>query len=146
MSARKRIGEILIEAGLITPEKLEEALARQKQDHRRIGKIMLGMGLLDENEFLKHLATQLGISFISLEHYLAEPVIVRLLPREMCRKYRLMALNKVGNRLTVAMDDPLDIIALDDIQLLTGLLVKPLLASESAIIKSLDEVFSLPIR
>ncbi|HEY9069704.1 MAG TPA: hypothetical protein VIV61_05570 [Candidatus Ozemobacteraceae bacterium] len=144
MPSRKLIGTILIEAGLITPAHLEEALAMQKRDPRRIGRILLDMGLLDEAEFLKHLAVQLGVSFISLPHYLVDPAIARLLPERICRRHRLIAINKIGNRLTVAMDDPQDLIAIDDVQLLTGLIVKPMLASGSALIRILDEVYSLP--
>ncbi len=143
MPPKKLIGKILIEAGLITPDKLEEALARQKGDERRIGKIMLEMGLLDETEFLQHLAAQLGISFVSLPQHLLDPTIVKIIPEYMCHKYRLIAISNVGNRLTVAMDDPLDIIAIDDVQLRTGLLVKPMIASESAIMKALHESFSI---
>ena len=141
MAEWKRIGEILIAEGLIDAEQLAQALAAQKQDFRRVGKILLGMEALEEGDLLRHLAVQLKVPFISLPDYLIDPVVARIIPEHICRRHRLIAINRVANRVTVAMDEPLNFMAIDDIQLMTGLSVKPVLGSETAIIQALDEVF-----
>lgn len=141
MAQGKRIGELLIAEGLITEIQLEQALAAQKRDTRRVGQILLGMEALVEIDLLRVLAEQMKLSYLDLPNYLIDPVVARIIPEHISRRHCLIAINKVGNRLTVAMDDPLNIIAIDDIQLMTGLTVKAVLCSKAAIEQALDDSF-----
>ncbi|MBF0501244.1 MAG: hypothetical protein HQM09_13985 [Candidatus Riflebacteria bacterium] len=149
MLKRKRLGEMLVETALITIADVETALKMQKapsnQTGRRIGRILIEMGAVQERAVLEHLAKQMNISYLDLPHYLVDPIIPKFIPEHMCRRHLCIAVNKVGNRLTLAMEDPLNIIAIDDIQMLTGLIVKPVIASGKDIAAKLDEVFKFPV-
>jgi type IV pilus assembly protein PilB len=142
MWQKKRLGDMLVESGLVTPEEVQAALADQKTSGRRLGRILIGMGLVSETQVKHHLAIQMKISFVDLSHYLVDPVVARLLPEAFCREHTLVALKRVDRHLFVAMDDPLNLIALDDIQTSTGLLVRPRFANASGIVAKIDEVYA----
>ncbi|MGM0608021.1 MAG: type IV-A pilus assembly ATPase PilB [Candidatus Muiribacteriota bacterium] len=138
---RLRIGDALLEEGLIDEEQLQKALQIQKKTGKRLGKIFVEMGLVSEQDMVEALAKQMKIPYVNLATYLIDPQIARTIPEHIARRYQLVAINKVGNKLTVAMVDPLNILAIDDIQLMTGLSVKPVVATSTDINNALDNAF-----
>ena len=142
MSSRKlRLGDSLIDKGLINGEQLQQALAIQKKSGKRLGSVLVEMHLVTEQDIVQILAEQLHIPYIDLSNYLIDPQTAKLVPEHIAKRHMLIPITKVGNKLTVAMVDPLNIIAIDDIQLLTSLIVKPVVATQSDINKALQDAY-----
>ncbi len=139
--AKLRLGEALIANGLITQEQLKEAILRQKQTGKRLGEILVSMHLVTERDITEVLARQFNVPFIDLSNYIVDPAIAQLVPEHIAERHKLIPINKVGNKLTVAMADPLDIVAIDDITMMTGLQVKTVVATPSDIEKALQEAY-----
>ncbi len=138
---KMRLGDALIQEGLINEEQLQQALALQKKSGKRLGAVLVEMHLVTEHDIVQILSKQLKIPFIDLSNYLIDPVIAKLVPEHIAKRHMLIPINKVGNKLTVAMVDPLNIIAIDDIQLMTGLMVKPVVATQTDINKALQDAY-----
>jgi len=138
---RLRLGDALLQDGLITEDQLQKALELQKQSGKRIGNVLVDMGVVTESDIVSILGKQLGIPYINLSNYLIDPATVRIIPENMARRHQLIPINKVGNKLTVAMVDPLNILAIDDIQFMTGLVVKPVVATSQDINDALDNAY-----
>lgn len=139
--SRMLLGDVLKAEGLIDDEKLNKALAMQKKTGNRLGQILVEMGIVTEEDIVQALAKQLKLPYINLGTYLIDPTIARTVPEHVARRYQLIPINKVGNKLTVAMADPLNILAIDDIELMTGLVVRPVAATSKDIIQALDNAF-----
>ncbi len=131
----------MIANGLITQEQLKEAILRQKQTGKRLGEILVSMHLVTERDITEVLARQFNVPFIDLSNYIVDPAIAQLVPEHIAERHKLIPINKVGNKLTVAMADPLDIVAIDDITMMTGLQVKTVVATPSDIEKALQEAY-----
>lgn len=138
---KMRLGDALIHEGLINEEQLQQALALQKKSGKRLGAVLVEMHLCTEQDIVQILSKQLRIPFIDLSNYLIDPVIAKLVPEHIAKRHMLIPINKVGNKLTVAMVDPLNIIAIDDIQLMSGLMVKPVVATHTDISKALQDAY-----
>ncbi|MGM0598177.1 MAG: type IV-A pilus assembly ATPase PilB [Candidatus Rifleibacteriota bacterium] len=138
---KMRLGDTLIHEGLINEEQLQQALALQKKSGKRLGAVLVEMHLVTEHDIVQILSKQLRIPFIDLSNYLIDPVIAKLVPEHIAKRHMLIPINKVGNKLTVAMVDPLNIIAIDDIQLMSGLMVKPVVATHTDISKALQDAY-----
>lgn len=138
---KMRLGDTLISEGLINEEQLLQALALQKKSGKRLGAVLVEMHLVTEQDIVQILSKQLRIPFIDLSNYLIDPVIAKMVPEHIAKRHMLIPINKVGNKLTVAMVDPLNIIAIDDIQLMTGLMVKPVVATHTDINKALQDAY-----
>ena len=137
----KKLGDLLVEAGLITREQLQEALEVQKQDNERLGTILVKLGYLTEEEITSFLSKQYGIPAVNLEHFEISEDVIKRIPSDIARKYMLIPITRTGSTLTVAMADPTNIYALDDIKFLTGLNVEPVVASELSIKKAIDKYY-----
>lgn len=140
-SRKLRLGDALIQKGLINAEQLQQALALQKKSGKRLGAVLVEMHIVTEQDIVQLLSEQLRIPFIDLSNYLIDPVIAKLIPEHIAKRHMLIPINKVGNKLTVAMVDPLNIIAIDDIQLMSGLMVKPVVATHTDITKALQDAY-----
>ncbi|CAB3395427.1 GspE/PulE family protein [Kyrpidia spormannii] len=140
---RKRLGDLLIEAGLITPEQLEKALAEQKVTGRRLGEVLTQSGVLSEDQLIEVMEFQLGIPHVDLDRFRADPAAVELVPEALARRYRVIPLKRSGNRLTLAMVDPLDYFAIDDIRMTTGLHVDPVIATHDDVDRALEQYYGL---
>ena len=131
-----RIGDVLIAAGAITEEQLQEALDYQKENGGKLGNVLVELGFISEQILITLLTQQLGIDYISLKGAKIEDSVVHLVPEPMIAKYRVMPVEidpDNPNILKVAMSDPQDLDAIDDISLVTNLQVEPMLANESDI-------------
>jgi type IV pilus assembly protein PilB len=138
---RLRLGDALIQDGLIAEEQLMAALAKQKKSGKRLGEVLVEMGLVKEEEIVEVLGRQLGIPYINLSTYLIDPITAKIIPEHIAKRHNLIPINKVGNKLTVAMVDPLNILAIDDIQLMTGLIVKPVVATSKDILEAIHKAY-----
>lgn len=138
MDTRRRLEDLLIEAGMITPAQLGQALQEQKRSGERLGKVLTRLGFITEASILEVLEFQLGISKVVLADYQLDPEVVRLVPEGLMRRYQAIPIRLEGNRLLVAMTDPLNLLALDDLRLATGKEIMPAIAAEREIEEALS--------
>jgi len=136
-----RIGELLVAKKLITSEQLEEALAEQRKTGRFLGEILVKRKLVSEIQAAQCLSEQLGLAFVNLVNYNIEPGIVQLLPKETAKKCIALPLFKSATSVTVAMANPLDLNAVDQIQKVMNLRIRPVFAVPSQIIKLIEEEY-----
>jgi len=128
----KKLGELLIEAGIISEDKLQDVLEKQKETGRRIGEVIVDMQLALEDEIQDILARQLGMPKIDLYEEKIDPDMARLVPPDMIKRHQVFPVRKEGNHLIVAMVDPLNLLAIDDLRLSTGMDILPHITSPSA--------------
>ncbi|KAF0145674.1 MAG: type IV pilus assembly protein PilB [Nitrospirae bacterium] len=115
-----KLGQILIASGVITEEQLKEALSLQKKKGGRLGTNLVKLGHVTEDKLVTFLSKQYGMSAINLADYKIDPAVLKLIPAEMAKKYMIMPVARVGATLTVAMADPSNVFAVDDIKFMTG--------------------------
>ncbi len=137
--SRERLGELLIRAGLITPEQLEEMLDVQATEGGKLGEILVNQLLLTEDQIAAALAEQKGLEHISLTGYEIDRAAVNLIPERMAFTRLVIPIAFDGSTLILAMADPLDIEAIDDVELRTGMRVTPVVASRSQIVYAIDK-------
>lgn len=138
---RKRLGDILIEAGLVSEEAVEQAVARQKETGHRLGQTLVELGLVTPEQIAAALSAQLGIPYVRLADYTITPELIHRIPERVARQHKLIPIEEVGGRVVVAVADPLDITALDDLQLMLGLDIEPVIAAESDVMKSIEQFY-----
>lgn len=135
------LGEQLIRAGVISPDELEAALREQSSKKLRLGETLLELGFISEDDLLPFIEHQLKSSAVKLRDGVVDPVVVRLLPRTTAEAFNVLALFKVRDTLTVAMTDPQDLQQIDEIERITRLKVRPVIALGSAITKMLPRCY-----
>jgi len=140
---RKRFGEMLVEYGLVEPEKLKEALEIQGKTGEKLGKILKDMGAVSKQELIEILGIQLGIPHINLQRHIIDPEAVKTIPESLARRLKAVPVKKEGDHLVVAMSNPLDIFAIDDIRLIFRLNVKPVLADEEDIVAVIYQYYTM---
>jgi type IV pilus assembly protein PilB len=140
-SVNRRLGDLLVDEGLITPEHLQRALAEQKGTSEKLGSILVRLNLLSEEQLIGFLSRQYGIPSITLSQLDIDPEVVRLVPTQLAKKYEVIPIKRTGNALTLAMSDPTNVFALDDVAFLTNLQVLPVVASQGAIRKAIDRIY-----
>jgi len=128
-----KLGQLLIEGGLINEKQLDEALRAQKTTHERLGSVLIKQGVLTEDTITSFLSQQYGVPSINLDDFDIDASICRLIPPKTARKYEVIPISRIGSTLTVAMVDPSNVFAIDDIKFMTGYNVEPVVAPESAI-------------
>jgi len=136
-----KIGEFLQKANLINQEQLERALEEQKSSGGRIGEHLIRLGYVTEEDILDCLSQQYGVPSINLHHFEIDESIIRLIPADVARKYQFIPVSKTGATLTVAMADPTNVFAMDDITFITGYRVEPVVASEEALREAIDKYY-----
>jgi MSHA biogenesis protein MshE len=140
LSRRKkmRLGELLLEAGAITPEQLDQALAMQKQTGHKLGRALTEVGAIEEAELYQFLAKRLEIDYLELSSIKLQPDTVKLLPEVQARRLRALVLKRDKDGLLVGMADPTDIFAHDELSRLLGTTVKIALVNESELLRTID--------
>src|ERR1700675_2286360 len=128
-----RLGEILVKDSLITADQLRQALDHQKKTGGRLGTCLVKLGLVSDDDITAVLSRQYGVPSINLKYYEIDPNVIKLVPQETAIRYQIVPLSRVGSTLTIAMTDPTNVFAMDDIKFMTGFNVEPVVASESAI-------------
>lgn len=140
---RKRIGDLLIDAGLITEAQLQEALRIQKTGKEKLGDVFLNMGTITEQQLIEALEFQLGIPHVQLHRYKIDPSLLGLIPERLAQMHRVLPLKKEGNKLMVAMVDPLDYYAIDDLRMSTGFVVEPAIASKDELMRAITRYYGM---
>lgn len=138
---QKKLGEILIEQGLLSLTQLAEALEEQKLTGEKLGEILIKKGLFSPEELERCLTQQSGIAHFDLSNYIIEPEIIKLVPEDFARRYKLVPVFLIENTLTTAMAEPTNVFILDELQRMTKLIVEPVLAPELDIKKALDQYY-----
>jgi type IV pilus assembly protein PilB len=128
---RKKIGELLLENNLITKQQLEEALKIQKKEKGFLGKILIRLDYIKEDDMVGYLMEQHGCAYLPLSNYEIDPELIKLIPEDLAREYLVVPLDKIGNLLTVATANPLNTEVINSIKEKTGLLVQTFLSSIS---------------
>jgi type IV pilus assembly protein PilB len=128
-----RLGEILIKESLITQDQLQKALEYQRANGGKLGSCLTKMGFITDDDITGVLSRQYGVPSINLKYYEIDPTVIKLIPVDTAVRYQVVPLSRVGSVLTIAMTDPTNVFAMDDIKFMTGFNVEPVVASESAI-------------
>ncbi|MDP4180218.1 MAG: GspE/PulE family protein [Bacillota bacterium] len=139
---RKRLGDLLLEVGLISKEQLDKALEIQKQTGEKLGQVLLMQNYVTQQDIIQVLEFQLGIPHVDLEKYNIDPEACLLIPENLARRYGLVPIMKSGDVLTVAMSDPLNVFAIDDIKIFSGMEVQPVIAVLKDINNVIDKYYS----
>jgi type IV pilus assembly protein PilB len=127
----KQLGQILIELGLITPEQLETALDEHQKTPKALGRVLIDLGMIKEADLVRALAEQVGLEFVDLTDIQIDPASTALLPEALARRYRALPIGDRDGKLLVAMSDPANVYALDDIRTITGRDVQPVVATSA---------------
>lgn len=133
----RRLGDLLVETGIITQEQLKNALETQKDTNKKIGEVLVEAGLIDEKQITEVLEFQLGIPHMDLEKTYIPPELPRVISEKLARRHVLIPVKQSGNVLTVAMVDPLNIFAIDDIKIATGMQVEPVISTKDDILTAI---------
>ena len=136
-----RLGEILIKESLITSEQLRQALEYQKTHGGRLGTCLMKLGIVSEDEITGVLSRQYGVPSINLKYYEVDASVIKLIPQDTAVRYQIVPLSRVGSTLTIAMTDPTNVFAMDDIKFMTGFNVEPVVASETAIAEAISKFY-----
>ncbi|MGE6367601.1 GspE/PulE family protein [Planococcus kocurii] len=137
---RKRLGDILVEHGLLTAAELQETL-NNKQGDQKLGDALLQRGVITERQLIDTLEVQLGIPYVSLFRYPFDPKLFNVVPKEFAKRKLLVPLKTEGDRLFIAMTDPTDFITIDDLRLTTGFQIEPAIASKEDIVKTIAKYY-----
>jgi type IV pilus assembly protein PilB len=138
-----RIGELLLKEKRITPEQLQEALNYQKANGGKLGFNLVKLGYVKDEEITGLLSKQYGVPSINLNQFEVDPGVIKLVPAETAQKYQIIPLSRSGATLTIAMTDPTNVFAMDDIKFMTGYNVEPVVASEAAVLEAIQKYYGI---
>ncbi|HEX8172735.1 MAG TPA: type IV-A pilus assembly ATPase PilB [Thermoanaerobaculia bacterium] len=136
-----RLGELLTKASLISQDQLKEALRVQKETGGKLGETLIKLGFVSEEDITECLSQQFGVPSINLQHFEIDASVIKLIPGDVARKYNILPVNKTGATITIAMADPTNVFAMDDIKFMTGYNVEPVVASELGIKAAIDNYY-----
>ncbi|HXX99794.1 MAG TPA: type IV-A pilus assembly ATPase PilB [Candidatus Limnocylindrales bacterium] len=136
-----RLGEILLKESLITQDQLDKALEFQRSNGGKLGSCLTKMGFITDDDITGVLSRQYGVPSINLKYYEIDPNVIKLIPQDTALRYQVIPLSRVGSVLTIAMTDPTNVFAMDDIKFMTGFNVEPVVASESAIGEAISRFY-----
>jgi type IV pilus assembly protein PilB len=138
---KKLLGELLVEWNIITPQQLEKALAVQKEKGGLIGEILVELGFAKEESIAQALTAQYGFPYLPLNNYEINPEVINLVPDRVARQYLLIPVDKIGNNLTLAMSNPLNVQAIEDVELISGCTVQTFVSTSSDIRKAIAKYY-----
>jgi type IV pilus assembly protein PilB len=136
-----KLGELLLKENMVTPQQLQEALSHQKMNGGKLGKAFVSLGYVKDEEITSLLSRQYGVPSINLDHFEVDPAIIKIIPAETARKYQILPLSRSGATLTIAMADPTNVFAMDDIKFMTGYNVEPVVASETSLEDAIEKYY-----
>jgi type IV pilus assembly protein PilB len=136
-----KLGELLLKENMVTPQQLQEALSHQKMNGGKLGKAFVSLGYVRDEEITSLLSRQYGVPSINLDHFEVDPAIIKIIPAETSRKYQILPLSRSGATLTIAMADPTNVFAMDDIKFMTGYNVEPVVASETSLEEAIEKYY-----
>jgi type IV pilus assembly protein PilB len=136
-----KLGELLLKESMVTPQQLQEALTHQRSNGGKLGKAFVSLGYVRDEEITSLLSRQYGVPSINLDHFEVDPTIIKIIPAETARKYQILPLSRSGATLTIAMADPTNVFAMDDIKFMTGYNVEPVVASEASLEEAIEKYY-----
>ena len=137
----KQLGELLMEHGVITQQQLDKALAVRKEKGGLIGEILVELGFVKEEDIAQALTAQYGFPYLPLANYEINTEIIDIVPARVTRQYLLIPIDKIGNNLTLAMSNPLNIQAIEDVELLSGCNVQAFVSTSTDIKKAIEKYY-----
>src|SRR5499427_6755773 len=137
-----RIGELLLKEKRISAEQLQQALSQQKSNGGKLGHNLVQMGFVKDEEITALLSKQYGVPSINLTQFDIDSAVIKLIPAETANKYQIVPLSRAGATLTIAMTDPTNVFAMDDIKFMTGYNVEPVVASETAVADAIARYYN----
>jgi len=137
----KQLGELLLDQGIISQVQLDQALSLQRDKGGLIGEILVELGYVKEDDIAQSLTAQYGFPYLSLGSYDISPEITNIIPCMLARQYLLVPIDKIGNNLTLAMSNPLNMQAIDDVELLSGCSVQAFVSTSSDIKKAIEKYY-----
>ena len=138
----KRLGELLLDFNYITPKQLEEAIKYQQKTKKRLGEVLVELNYVQPDDLIQVLEFQLGVPHVKLSNYIFNPQLASYIPEHIARRHNVVALEKKGDKLLVAMSDPTNIVAIDDIEMTSGLKVEPRIATAQEITRAITQVYA----
>src|SRR5262245_30113074 len=136
-----RIGDLLLKEKRITPAQLQEALNYQKNNGGKLGLNLVKLGFVTDEEITSLLSKQYGVPSINLTQFEIDPAVIKLIPADTAQKYQIIPLSRSGATLTIAITDPTNVFAMDDIKFMTGYNVEPVVASETAVTDAIKRYY-----
>src|SRR3954465_9394455 len=137
-----RIGELLLKEKRITADQLQQALNHQKANGGKLGYNLVKLGIVKDDEITALLSKQYGVPSINLTQFEIDPAVIKLIPAETAPKYQIVPPSRAGATLTIAMTDPTNVFAMDDIKFMTGYNVEPVVASETAVVDEIARYYA----
>jgi type IV pilus assembly protein PilB len=137
-----RIGELLLKEKRITAEQLQQALNHQKGNGGKLGYNLVKLGFVKDEEITALLSKQYGVPSINLTQFDIDAAVIKLIPADTANKYQIVPLSRAGATLTIAMTDPTNVFAMDDIKFMTGYNVEPVVASETAVVEAIHKYYA----
>src|SRR5919201_5013084 len=137
----QRLGDLLVKEKIVTPEQLDQAIKLQKEANCRLGAALVKLGVMTDEDVTNFLSRQYGVPAINLSYFEIDPAVVKLIPFETAKRYQILPLSRVGASLTIAMVDPTNVFAMDDIKFMTGFNIEPVVASESSITEGIEKAY-----
>ncbi len=133
----------MVEDGLITERQFQKALDQANKVNESVQKILVGMGFVTEKDITEVIGKQMGVDFVDLDDFDLDPELSRSIPEHLAQRYKVIPIAQKDNKLTLAMVDPLNVIAIDDIRLITGFDIEPVISTEDAIMKAINRQFGV---
>lgn len=137
----KQLGDLLIERGIIDQHKLDKAITFQKERGGLLGEILVELGFAREEDIAQALTAQYGFPYLPLSNYEINPEVVNIVPARVARQYLLIPIDKLGSNLTLAMSNPLNVQAIEDIELLSGCNVQTFVSTSSDIKRAIEKYY-----
>ena len=142
ISLKKRLTELLIKNELISQEDLNKALSIQKEKGGRLSEILMELGFVNEDDLASILSQSLGLLPLDLSRVKVDPEVIKIIPEEVARYYQIIPVSKIGKALTLAMADPLNVFAIDDVKALTGFDINPIVGRPKEVMQAIDTYYS----
>jgi len=137
----KQLGELLIERGILTQSQVDKAIAVQQERRGLIGEILVELGFAKEEDIAQALTAQYGFPYLPLSNYDINTEIINIVPGRVARQYLLIPIDKIGNNLTLAMSNPLNVQAIEDVELLSGCSVQTFVSTSSDIKRAIEKYY-----
>ncbi|MEK3883606.1 type II secretion system ATPase GspE [Paenibacillus sp. PL2-23] len=142
-AVKKRLGDLLVESMIISEAQLQEALQEQRQTKQKLGDLLISQGYITEQQLIEVLEFQLGIPHVSLYKFQIDPAVTQIIPESMARRYQAIPLQKEGGRLMVAMADPLDYFAIEELRMSTGFRIEPAISTRDELQRAIARHYGL---
>jgi type IV pilus assembly protein PilB len=142
-TTNKHLGELLVERGVLNRQQVQEAVDHQKTNGGLFGEVLVKLGYATEENIAQALTTQYGFPYLPLANYEIDAEVIKTVPENVCRQFCLIPIDKIGKSLTLAMSNPLNVQAAEDVELITGCTVQAFVATATDIKNSINKYYSL---